>query len=66
MQPSFRQVYDCLFNRSPNEAKAHEDSLTRGGPVDLGTIQNTAETAWPEFFLFSHKSDSLGGFSAIL
>ena len=67
LQPSFRLVNEYLSSGSPDEAKAHGDSLTRQGPVDFRTVENTAGTTQLACSLLSPNiDDSLGGFSVIL
>lgn len=62
VQPSFRPVYKCLSNGSPDESKSYGDSLTCQGPVIFGITQNTAEIMWPACSLFSHNiGEYLGG-----
>lgn len=55
MQPSFGPVNECLSNGAPDEAKAHGDSLTWRGPVDLGTAQHLAGTTCPACSLLSWR-----------
>lgn len=59
MWPSFGPIYEILSNRSPDEATAHKDSLTGQGPVNFGTVQNTAGTVWPACSLLSGSIDDL-------
>lgn len=40
MQPGFGPAYECSYNVSPDETKAHGDGLTQQEPVDFGTAQN--------------------------
>ena len=67
MRPSLGPVYECLSRASPDEAKAHGNSLTQPGPVDFRTAQNTAGAVWPAHSLLSCSiDDSLGTISVIL